>query len=246
MTGPVLLIHGFTSGPFAFEFLISRLRKEGLEPEVPLLRGHGQDSWRKLAGFTWPDWLDDARAALERTSSRGPVIVVGHSMGGLLALNLAVEHPDLIRKLILAGAAIFPATPFGPGRPLGFLRPMMEKLFRSWDMTPFYTDRSMLRSDLNYRRAPMESISTFMDLVVQTRRRLHRVVSPALVLQGTGDRRVHWRSAGMILDGIATPADRKRAVMFPETDHEMFRDCEREAVIQTVMDCLGDQDRIRT
>jgi hypothetical protein len=50
----------------------------------------------------------------------------------------------------------------------------------------------------------------------------------------------------MILDGIATPADRKRAVMFPETDHEMFRDCEREAVIQTVMDCLGDQDRIRT
>ncbi len=238
MTGPVLLLHGFTSGPFAFEFLIPRLRKEGIEPEVPLLRGHGQGSWRKLAGFTWSDWLFDAGAALERVGARGPVTIVGHSMGGLLALNLAADHPDRVGMLILAGAAILPATPFAPGRPLGFLRPLMAGLFRSWDMTPFYSDKSMLISDLNYRRAPMESISSFMDLVIETRRRLHLVTSPALILQGTGDRRVHWKSAEVILDGISTRADMKRVVFFQRTDHEMFRDCEREAVIQTVMDHL--------
>ncbi len=237
--GKVLLIHGFTSGPFAFEFLIPALREDGLSPIVPTLRGHGHDSWKKLSGFTWRDWLEDAGKALDEAAGEdGPVVIVGHSMGGLLALILAADNPGKVRALVLAGAAIHLASPFTPGHFLGFLQPVLGRIFKSWDMTPFYTDRKMLASDRNYRRAPMSSINTMIELVSTTKKKLSRMTTPALVLQGRRDRRVSWKSAEMIRNGISTPENRKSVVMFSETDHEMFRDCERDQVITRVMEYL--------
>lgn len=238
--GNILLIHGFTSGPFAFEFLIPALREEGYSPIVPNLSGHSHNDWKMIGGFTWKDWLEDARKALEEATGEGcPVVVVGHSMGGLLALNLAADNPGKVRALVLAGAAIHLASPFTPGHFLGFLQSVLGRVFKSWDMTPFYTDRKMLASDRNYRRAPMSAINTMIELVSMTKKRLSRVTAPTLVLQGRRDRRVSWKSAGMISNGISTPENLKGVVMFSETDHEMFRDCERDQVITRVMKYLA-------
>lgn len=246
-SGKILLIHGFTSGPFAFEFLIPALRKEGYSPVVPTLSGHSHNDWKMIGGFTWKDWQEDARKALEEAEGEdGRAVIVGHSMGGLLALNLAAETPGKVRALVLAGAAIHLASPFTPGHFLGFLQPVLGRVFKSWDMTPFYTDRKMLASDRNYRRAPMSSIDTMIELVSLTRKGLGAVTAPTLVLQGRRDRRVSWKSAGMILNGISTPAYEKSVRYFPETDHEMFRDCERDQVITSVMEylaSLGDKSR---
>ncbi|MFO7626502.1 MAG: alpha/beta fold hydrolase [Candidatus Fermentibacteraceae bacterium] len=238
--GKILLIHGFTSGPFAFEFLIPALKQEGFAPVVPTLRGHGHDSWKKLSGFTWKDWLEDARKALdEATGEDGRAVIVGHSMGGLLALNLAADNPGKVRSIVLAGAAIHLASPFTPGHFLGFLQHVLGRVFKSWDMTPFYTDKKMLASDRNYRRAPMSSINTMIELVSITKKRLFMVTSPTLILQGRRDRRVSFKSAEMIRKGISTPENLKSVVMFSETDHEMFRDCERGQVITGVLEHLA-------
>ena len=235
----VLLIHGFTSGPFAFEFLIPALRKRGFSPVVPPLRGHGRRSWEMIAGFTWKDWLEDAGRSLEEASGEdGGTVVIGHSMGGLLALNLAADSPWKVRALVLAGAAVHLASPFTPGHLLGFMRHVLGRVFKSWDMTPFYTDRKMLASDRNYRRAPMSSINTMIELAGITRKKLSLVTAPTLILQGRRDRRVHWKSAGIIHGGISTPDVLKRILMFERTDHEMFRDCEREQVMAGVLDYL--------
>jgi len=238
--GRVLLIHGFTSGPFAFEFLIPALREEGYSPIVPILSGHSHNDWRMIGGFTWKDWLEDARKALEEAVGEdGRAVIVGHSMGGLMALNLAADSPAKVGALVLAGAAIHLASPFTPGHFLGFLRPLLGRVFNSWDMTPFYTDRKMLASDRNYRRAPMSSINSMIELVKMTGKKLSEVTAPTLILQGRRDRRVSWKSAEIISRGISTPETQKSVMMFSETDHEVFRDCERDRVIAAVLSHLA-------
>lgn len=76
---------------------------------APLARGGFTVYWvnRKIGlkrGATFADLADDYAVALE-SEFAGPVDVLGVSTGGMIAQQFAVDHPDLLRRLILAGAA---------------------------------------------------------------------------------------------------------------------------------------------
>ena len=70
-------------------------------------RGHGRSSV-PAGPYSMDDLVDDA-ARLIREWSRGPVVWVGLSMGGMVGQGLAIRHPDLIRALVLANTtSIYP------------------------------------------------------------------------------------------------------------------------------------------
>ena len=72
----------------------------GLHVEVPRLPGHGTDV-EDMLPTRWADWTGEVAAAFERLSARtGRIVVVGQSMGGSLALWIALHEP-LIRGLVL-------------------------------------------------------------------------------------------------------------------------------------------------
>lgn len=93
---PLLLVHGFGGAAWNFSELVPLL--PGRRLIVPDLPGHGGSSplpATSLAGF----------ADVLGTLLDGPTDVVGHSMGGVVALRLAERHPALVRRLVLAAAA---------------------------------------------------------------------------------------------------------------------------------------------
>jgi pimeloyl-ACP methyl ester carboxylesterase len=93
---PLLLVHGFGGAAWNFSELVPLL--PGRRLLVPDLPGHGGSSplpATSLAGF----------ADVLATLLDGPTDVVGHSMGGVVALRLAERHPALVRRLVLAAAA---------------------------------------------------------------------------------------------------------------------------------------------
>jgi len=66
-------------------------------------RGHGRSEGRFEDG-TIGDWLSDALAAFDALTE-GPQILVGSSMGGWIALMLAVARPDRVKALVGIAAA---------------------------------------------------------------------------------------------------------------------------------------------
>lgn len=233
----VLIIHGFTSSLDCVKGLQPPLAALGLPTRMPVLRGHGAATPDALRGVGWQDWVADGEAALaDLLTEVERVIVVAHSMGTLVAINLAADHRRDIDSVVLAAPAVQLASPLAPGRPLGFLVPVVRRVLRKWDMPPKRADPALLHNDTNYPWAPMEAIAQMLAFSKQARDRLPEVNVPTLVLQSRADTTVLPVSAEIVLGGIATqPAD-KRILWFERTEHEMFLDVEADAVIAAVVD----------
>ena len=96
-----LLIHGLAGSPVEMEPLALALEADGFEVVRLTLPGHAT-SIDDFSRTFFPDWLAAAEHACEQEMARGRrVVVIGHSMGGSIALHLA-EHYDLAGVVTLA------------------------------------------------------------------------------------------------------------------------------------------------
>jgi pimeloyl-ACP methyl ester carboxylesterase len=96
---PILLLHGFGGAASNWTLLAPELA-ERARVIVPDLPGHGGSS----ALAAPPETLDPFADRVARLLAE-PTLVVGHSLGGVVALRLAVRRPELVRGLVLAGCA---------------------------------------------------------------------------------------------------------------------------------------------
>ncbi|NNF64985.1 MAG: alpha/beta fold hydrolase [Acidimicrobiia bacterium] len=85
-------LHGFTASGSAFGELAGLLQRPVIAPDLP---GHGQSE--AVADLT------DALIAVAEVlrAVEAPRMLIGYSMGGRLALNVALDHPQLVDRLVL-------------------------------------------------------------------------------------------------------------------------------------------------
>ena len=99
---PLVLVHGLGGAASNWVELVPALvrRHRVLVPDLP---GHGGSSPLPAAPTLSP--FADVVAELAERERVFPATVVGHSLGGLVALRLALRHPEAVRTLVLAAAA---------------------------------------------------------------------------------------------------------------------------------------------
>jgi pimeloyl-ACP methyl ester carboxylesterase len=100
----ILYLHGFGAARAEGEETVDWLSEElGANAWFLRLPGHGLDDPEALASLVFADWLDAAEHTFAQMGSLGDrVVLVGSSMGGLLATWLAAEHPNRVAAVILA------------------------------------------------------------------------------------------------------------------------------------------------
>ncbi|MEU6356296.1 alpha/beta hydrolase [Streptomyces sp. NPDC047072] len=96
----VVLLHSGYVDHRLFEAQIPALAADHRVVAVDV-RGHGWSA-NATAPFRWADDL----AGLLRHLDAGPAVLVGVSMGGAIAGDAAIEHPELVRAIVLSGASV--------------------------------------------------------------------------------------------------------------------------------------------
>jgi pimeloyl-ACP methyl ester carboxylesterase len=98
----VLLIHGMVSDSTTWTRAAEQLAELGHRVLAPDLLGHG-DSDKPEDGYQLSDFADSLATLLTELKV-AEVTVVGHSFGGAVAMQLAYDHPELVRRLVLVSA----------------------------------------------------------------------------------------------------------------------------------------------
>jgi formylglycine-generating enzyme required for sulfatase activity len=110
--GPlVVILSSAARGAHDFDQAAALLARQGFRVLAPEPRGSGRTDGRH-EGISLHDAAEDV-AAVIRHEQRGAAIVVGHAAGSFVARMLAVDHPELVRGVVLAaaGARSYPPIP---------------------------------------------------------------------------------------------------------------------------------------
>ncbi|SJN40720.1 alpha/beta fold hydrolase [Luteococcus japonicus] len=114
----VVLTHGYAQGSNCWHAQRDFLAAAGLRVLVWDLRGHGRSEHPADASGCTIDRIADDLAELVREDCQGPVVLVGHSMGGMALMALAQRSPELVRERV-AGVGFIATSATGEG--LGYL-----------------------------------------------------------------------------------------------------------------------------
>ncbi|MGS2615928.1 alpha/beta fold hydrolase [Micromonospora sp. LZ34] len=143
VTGPadaeltVVLLHGWTLDGRAWHRQLAALRDAVAEPVRVVTydaRGHGRSSCMALPTATLAQLGDDLAAVLDEVAPAGPVVLVGHSMGGMTIMEYAHRHPAHFAART-AGLVFVSTTAEGHTHTAYGLSPRIARLIRLAETT---------------------------------------------------------------------------------------------------------------
>jgi pimeloyl-ACP methyl ester carboxylesterase len=134
----VVFVHGYTLSSGSFHFQRKALRSEfGGRLRLVLFdqRSHGRSQRSSPERSTLTQLAMDLGLILDKVTGSGPVVLVGHSMGGMTIMQLAADRPELFGSRVVATVLISTSTgalngvtlglPAPLGRAAGLMAPVM-------------------------------------------------------------------------------------------------------------------------
>lgn len=132
---PVVMLHGWGCSAYVFRHGIQRLATAGFRVLAPELRGFGiSDKPSAPGAYTLDAYLDDLVALLD-VCSLPATALLGHSMGGAIALRAALKYPDRVTALALVnpvGVAAIPGLALRAVAPLWFVDLLGRRAVPRW------------------------------------------------------------------------------------------------------------------
>jgi pimeloyl-ACP methyl ester carboxylesterase len=199
----VLLIHGMFGGAWMWEPYQTLLARHGYESHALNLRGHhGSRPVSDIGKVSMSEYVDDV---LEVARGLRRPIVIGHSMGGLIAQKVAEQ--GICRALVLIGSAPPRWIPALSGLLLRHLVKYLRELFLMQPLLPgrdaaealMFNRTPKAQADDEYDRLVPESGRAGLEIAIGAHA-VHapRITAPVLVVTGREDRFVVSRVARAI------------------------------------------------
>lgn len=220
---PMILLHGYSDSWFSYSLVLSALSRDRRVYALDL-RGHG-NSDRPASGYAMRDLADDVIAFMD-AKAIARATIVGHSMGGFVAQQVALAAPRRVSALVLMGTGVTPVKFNGLDEFEKAVKelsdPIPDAFAREFQMSTIqmpvsqaFVDRAVaesLKLPARVWRQLMVGLTTYEPAVD-----LARAGIPTLVIHGLKDPWVPAEQA----DSLAVVAGAKRIIKYPDAGHAM-------------------------
>jgi alpha-beta hydrolase superfamily lysophospholipase len=215
----------------------------GFEIFAPDLRGNGRSPGQRAYLGAWSEFREDLRRLVIRVRAEHPAIplfLLGNSLGGLVALDYALHHPQGVRGVISVSA---PLGNLGVPRPLMALGRVLSRwwprfsLDTGMDLSGLARDPEVaarvLRDPLFHRKGTAR-LSTEVTATIE---RVHAGAPsfpvPVLVLHGAADRMVPPEGSRRFVAGGGQPD--RGLIEYPEGYHALLADTDGRRVLEDIV-----------
>jgi proline iminopeptidase len=208
---PVLCLHGHPGSAASLSVFTNHLSQR-FQTFAPDLRGYGQSQTKQ--DFTMVDHLQDLEALLDRWQI-SPCLVLGWSLGGILAMELALKFPERVSGLILIATAARPLSNHPPitnadylytaiASILNWLRPGWQWNIETFGKRSLYRYLLSQHSTTAYQYLAAEALPAYLQTSSAARKALsvalragynrleeiQQIQCPSLVLAAAEDRHI--------------------------------------------------------
>lgn len=185
----LILIHGLGGHSGASMGLVAPLVAEGYAVWAPDLRGHGSSPGLRGHITDWSEYREDlyhfeAHVALAEPTR--PRILIGHSLGGLVAADYALRHPEGLNALALICPAVAPSIPFVQRVAVRLLAGLHPTFTLTSAGTAITTDNPVMQAEiaadpLRHSHRSMGLAASLMKTATWVQRNAGRLQLPTLV-----------------------------------------------------------------
>jgi alpha-beta hydrolase superfamily lysophospholipase len=243
----VVMAHGASEHSDRYRHVAARLVGEGYAVYAIEHRGHGRSEGARAV----IDRLDNAVADLDSlvvlAGSRHPdlpVFLLGHSMGGTLAISYAVAHQDRLAGLMLSGplAALQAAPPHMriAAKVLSAVAPSLplveidaSQVSRDPDVVRAYVEDPLVY----HGKLPVRTVSELASAIGSFPQAVASITVPTLIMYGTADGLCPVEGSLMLGDRIGASDLTTQA--YEGLYHEILNEPERERVLDDMCAWLG-------
>lgn len=249
-----LLIHGFSGMPGELRGLGEVLAAHGLRVYGMLVAGHsGHPDEMLRAGRK--QWIASTEEALAHLDSYRHVIVIGFSMGGVLALRLAARQQERVAGVVVLSTPtrftggwqikavplaryvmkwFYPLSTLDLSDPAARSEVIKQARMRVPDIEIDFSNEAMMAELNKMVRLPVPAIAELFALTNEERRNLQRIKSPLLIIQSRADQVVNPECASELYR-LASNAAPKTLYWLERSDHLIALGPEREDVAREVL-----------
>ena len=251
--GTVLIVHGLGEHIGRYQHVAAQLNAAGWHAAGYDLRGHGRSGGARGGIAHDEDLLHDLALAVDATRAAlpGPLIVLGHSMGGLLAARFVAEgcraRPApwhrTVDGLVLSSPALDPGMSAGQKLLLRILAPIAPGLAVGNGLKPAWISRdpavvaAYAADALVHDRVTPRLVRFIVDGGVVARDLAPDWTVPTLLLWAGSDRCV--APAGSAAFAAAAPQGVVQARCFEALFHEIFNEPEKDDVFAVLQSWLA-------
>lgn len=231
----VLMLHGFMGSPLSSRPMAEYLAARGILVHCPLLPGHGQYP-DKLHGATRRQWLAEADEAYHTIRPQvDRLFLMGHSMGNVLAAQIATTYRDAVGMVLLAPVYHMPDrrlrfTPYARHvmtwyYPHASKRQSMQELVRErcldFDPTIDFDSPEFQARLPQVSRVPISGMAEMVKTVEGGRKLWPKLDIPARIFAGEHDEAAPPENARLIYGYL--PGPDKELTIYPKAGHELMR-----------------------
>jgi len=236
--------HGY--GEYAERFvqdhgrLVPRLVAAGFEVWAMDLWGHGESPGTRGVTHVGRAVRDHVEARRDASAVGLPVVLIGHSLGGLVTAGSVVDDPDGLAGVVLSSSS-FPSEPQVVRRGLGLAArlvpqapiPVRASPISALSHDPDVVVRAARDPRMTHRQVPLVLAVTALDVMDEVRSRAPAWTVPTLVLHGSADLYTDPQGSRDLFEAIASSDKTLRSV--DGGFHELFHDTDGDELAEDVI-----------